>query len=58
MEEIHKLRGQISNIVQANFADADAGFMPKISPPNAFQVCLFLLWDFLLWLLTRALSPG
>ena len=42
MEEIHKLRGQISNIVQANFADADANFMPKISPPNAFQVCVCL----------------
>lgn len=40
MEEIHKLRGQISNIVQANFSDADAGFTPKISPPNAFQACL------------------
>ncbi|KAF9783494.1 P-loop containing nucleoside triphosphate hydrolase protein [Thelephora terrestris] len=38
MEEIHKLRGQISNIVQANFSDADACFMPKISPPDAFQV--------------------
>jgi len=38
MEEIHKLRGQISNIVQANFSDADVGFLPKIIPPNAFQV--------------------
>jgi ATP-dependent RNA helicase DHX37/DHR1 len=40
MEEIHKLRGQISNIVQANFSDADADFLAKISPPDAFQVCL------------------
>lgn len=40
MEEIHKLRGQISNIVQANFSDAEVGFLPKIIPPDAFQVRL------------------
>lgn len=38
MEEIHKLRAQISNIVQANFPGADAGFVPKILPPNDLQV--------------------
>lgn len=38
MEEIHKLRAQISNIVQANFPGADAGFVPKIMPPNDQQV--------------------
>ena len=48
MEEIHKLRGQISNIVQANFSDADAGFVPKINPPNAFQACLPVSWGFTL----------
>lgn len=46
MDEIHKLRGQISNIVQANFSDADAGFLPKISPPDAFQVRSFASWGF------------
>ena len=38
MEEIHKLRAQISNIVRANFADADAGFTPKLPPPSNIQV--------------------
>ncbi|KAF7365220.1 putative ATP-dependent RNA helicase PB1A10.06c [Mycena venus] len=38
MEEIHKLRAQISNIVQANFPGADAGFVPKIMPPNDRQL--------------------
>ncbi|KAJ6508792.1 P-loop containing nucleoside triphosphate hydrolase protein [Mycena sanguinolenta] len=38
MEEIHKLRAQISNIVQANFPGADAGFVPKIMPPNDLQL--------------------
>ncbi|KAJ7250874.1 P-loop containing nucleoside triphosphate hydrolase protein [Mycena haematopus] len=38
MEEIHKLRAQISNIVQANFAGVDAGFIPKIMPPNDLQL--------------------
>ena len=43
MEEIHKLRGQISSIVQANFSDVDPGSIPKINPPSAFQVCLLVL---------------
>ncbi|KAJ6559196.1 P-loop containing nucleoside triphosphate hydrolase protein [Mycena vulgaris] len=38
MEEIHKLRAQISNIVQANFPSADAGFVPKLLPPNDLQL--------------------
>ena len=38
MEEIHKLRAQISNIVQANFPDADAGFTSKLPPPRDIQV--------------------
>ena len=38
MEEIHKLRAQISNIVHANFPDADAGFTSKLTPPQDIQV--------------------
>lgn len=38
MEEIRKLRAQISGIVQANFPALDAGFVPKIQPPNDMQV--------------------
>ncbi|KAJ7459856.1 P-loop containing nucleoside triphosphate hydrolase protein [Mycena latifolia] len=38
MEEIHKLRAQISNIVQANFPTANAGFVPKLMPPNELQL--------------------
>ncbi|KAJ7212117.1 P-loop containing nucleoside triphosphate hydrolase protein [Mycena pura] len=38
MEEIHKLRAQISNIVQANFPSAGTGFVPKLVPPNELQL--------------------
>ena len=38
MEEIHKLRAQISNIVQTNFPDSNAGFVANLLPPNALQV--------------------
>ncbi|TFK52557.1 P-loop containing nucleoside triphosphate hydrolase protein [Heliocybe sulcata] len=38
MEEIHKLRSQISNIVQTNFPDTDAGFGPNLTPPSTLQV--------------------
>ncbi|KAI0320190.1 P-loop containing nucleoside triphosphate hydrolase protein [Amylostereum chailletii] len=38
MEEIHKLRAQISNIVRTNFSGADPGFMPNLPPPNATQL--------------------
>ena len=39
MEEIHKLRAQISNIVKANFPDLDVGFVQGIKPPSELQVC-------------------
>lgn len=38
MEEIHKLRAQISNIVQTNFLGIDAGFVPNLKPPSDLQV--------------------
>ncbi|KAI0697135.1 P-loop containing nucleoside triphosphate hydrolase protein [Cytidiella melzeri] len=38
MEEIHKLRAQISSIVQTNFPDSDAGFVANLSPPSALQL--------------------
>ncbi|GJE85929.1 ATP-dependent RNA helicase [Phanerochaete sordida] len=38
MEEIHKLRAQISSIVQTNFPDADAGFVPNLRPPSSLQL--------------------
>ncbi len=38
MEEIHKLRAQISNIVQTNFPDVQTGFEANLRPPNALQV--------------------
>ncbi|KIO20952.1 hypothetical protein M407DRAFT_10632 [Tulasnella calospora MUT 4182] len=34
MEEIHKLRAQLSHIVQANFDGIDADFSPKMPPPS------------------------
>ncbi|KAK2465187.1 hypothetical protein APHAL10511_002541 [Amanita phalloides] len=38
MEEIHKLRAQINNIVQMNFPGLDTGFSPKLKPPNDLQI--------------------
>ncbi|GLB38537.1 putative helicase associated domain (HA2) Add an annotation [Lyophyllum shimeji] len=38
MEEIHKLRAQISNIVQINFPGVDAGFVSNLRPPSALQL--------------------
>ncbi|PPQ66256.1 hypothetical protein CVT24_007274 [Panaeolus cyanescens] len=38
MEEIHKLRAQISNIVQTNFPSVNAGFVPQLPPPNDKQL--------------------
>lgn len=38
MEEIHKLRAQINNIVQTNFPGVDTKFAPKLPPPNERQV--------------------
>jgi len=43
MEEIHKLRAQISNIVQTNFQDVDPGFVPDLKPPNHLQVRVLCL---------------
>ncbi|GAA5996854.1 ATP-dependent RNA helicase ECM16 [Rhodotorula paludigena] len=38
MQEIHKLRAQISRIVQSTFPGIDAGFVPKLAPPNETQL--------------------
>lgn len=38
MQEIHKLRAQISRIVQATYPGIDAGFVPKLQPPNETQL--------------------
>jgi len=38
MEEIHKLRAQISQIVHANFPDVAKGFVARIQPPNDLQL--------------------
>ncbi|KIY49650.1 P-loop containing nucleoside triphosphate hydrolase protein [Fistulina hepatica ATCC 64428] len=38
MEEIHKLRSQISHIVQVNFSGTDTGFSPKLRPPSDLQI--------------------
>ena len=45
MEEIHKLRAQISNIVSTNFPDIDGGFTPNLVPPSDLQVCLGVVYD-------------
>ncbi|EAU85900.2 DHX37 protein [Coprinopsis cinerea okayama7 len=38
MEEIHKLRAQISNIVQVNFPASKPNFSVKLPPPSDFQL--------------------
>ncbi|KAF8967048.1 P-loop containing nucleoside triphosphate hydrolase protein [Flammula alnicola] len=38
MEEIHKLRAQISSIVHSNFPTTDPGFTPQLSPPTDHQL--------------------
>ena len=38
MEEIHKLRAQLSNIMKTNFPDVDVEFFANMAPPNALQV--------------------
>lgn len=38
MQEIHKLRAQITNIVQGNYPGLDVQFDPKLRPPNETQV--------------------
>jgi ATP-dependent RNA helicase DHX37/DHR1 len=42
MEEIHKLRAQISNIVQVNFPGTDPQFSPLLPPPTERQVKFYL----------------
>lgn len=48
MEEVHKLRSQISAIVQTNFTSVDASFIPNLQPPRDVQVRS----------LSRAFSPS
>jgi ATP-dependent RNA helicase DHX37/DHR1 len=43
MEEIHKLRAQISSIVQTNFPTLSADFVPGLRPPGDLQVNLWLI---------------
>lgn len=38
MEEIHKLRAQINNIVHSNFPDINIGFTSNLKPPSTLQV--------------------
>jgi ATP-dependent RNA helicase DHX37/DHR1 len=38
MEEIHKLRAQITNIVEVNFSSAVTRFLPTLQPPNDLQI--------------------
>ena len=38
MEEIHKLRAQICNIVSATFSGVDTGLGQPLKPPNETQV--------------------
>ncbi|KAK1229881.1 putative ATP-dependent RNA helicase DHR1 [Marasmius sp. AFHP31] len=38
MEEVHKLRAQISAIVQSNFSSVDAAFVPNLQPPTDLQL--------------------
>jgi ATP-dependent RNA helicase DHX37/DHR1 len=38
MEEIHKLRSQISSIVETNFSSVSASFLPTLQPPNELQL--------------------
>lgn len=38
MEEIRKLRGQITNIIQMNCPGVDVCLDPKMKPPSTIQV--------------------
>jgi hypothetical protein len=38
MEEIHKLRGQITNILQVNCPGVDVYLDSKMKPPSTIQV--------------------
>lgn len=39
MEEIHKLRAQVNNIVQMYFPVTNIQLTSKLLPPNKTQVC-------------------
>lgn len=41
MEEIHKLRAQVSNIMQMYFPGTNVRFVPKLPPPDKTQVNRF-----------------
>jgi len=43
MEEIHKLRAQLSSIAESNFQNAEVGFNKNIRPPNDTQVMVSCL---------------
>ena len=43
MEEIHKLRAQISSIVQTNFPALETGFVSNLRPPNNLQVNILVV---------------
>lgn len=42
MEEIHKLRAQITNIVQSNFPEIKGNMSATLPPPSTRQVCNWL----------------
>ena len=42
MEEIHKLRAQISNIVKTNFPNVDVHFVQALQPPSELQVSMLI----------------
>lgn len=44
MEEIHKLRAQISSIVETNFSGIGAAFVPNLAPPSSLQVNNVFAW--------------
>lgn len=44
MEEIHKLRSQLSHIVQNDFPDIDVGFVAKLKPPSDKQLKVLSLF--------------
>jgi ATP-dependent RNA helicase DHX37/DHR1 len=43
MDEIHKLRAQISSIVQTYFPGLDAGVVPDLPPPSDLQVMITMI---------------
>ena len=43
MEEIHRLKAQISNIMVANFPGTEVYLKPRLGPPNDLQVRKYIL---------------